>query len=78
MAEQQSNFKVEAVLNNQKQQKLHPAAGVFLNHQLSSIDNESRKLHQSTNHLRANSRLLHKGRDKSLWRRSCCDNIIIG
>jgi len=55
MAEQQSNFKVEAVLNNQKQQKLHPAAGVFLNHQLSWIDNKSRKLHQSTNHLRANS-----------------------
>jgi Holliday junction resolvase-like predicted endonuclease len=55
MAEQQSNFKVEAVLNNQKQQKLHPAADVFLNHQLSWIDNESWKLHQSTNHLRANS-----------------------
>jgi Holliday junction resolvase-like predicted endonuclease len=51
----QSNFKVEAVLNNQKQQKLHPAADVFLNHQLSWIDNESWKLHQSTNHLRANS-----------------------
>ncbi len=46
-------IKVEAVLNNQKQQKLHPAADVFLNHQLSWIDNESWKLHQSTNHLRA-------------------------
>ena len=36
-----------------KQQKRHPASGVFLNHQLSWIDNESRKLRGSIKHLRA-------------------------